>query len=78
MLWTVMPLEAVMDGSDSYEPEYFEVSWKDGGRLIVEKLSMDSARVVRLISGNANDYLDASIQPGTIIQYAPKNQANIE
>ena len=57
MLWTVMPLETVMDGSETFEPVYQEVPWKSG-TLLVEETGQNTARVVRLISTDANDYLD--------------------
>lgn len=77
MLWTVMPLETVMDGIERYQPVYSEIPWKNGGTLIVEKLDSDCARVVRLISTNSIDYLESSIQPGTLIQYKAENQAEM-
>jgi hypothetical protein len=72
-----MPLETVMDGSKGHQPVYSEIPWKNGGTLIVEKLDLDSARIVRLISTNPLDYLESSIQPGAIIQYKAENQASV-
>ncbi|MDW7651025.1 MAG: YlzJ-like family protein [Bacillota bacterium] len=68
MLWTVMPIEAVMDGSDTYQPAYQEIPWKNG-MLMVEETGRNTARVVRLISSDPMYYLDPEIQPGSIIEY---------
>ncbi|HZK23771.1 MAG TPA: YlzJ-like family protein [Oscillospiraceae bacterium] len=67
MLWTVMPLEMVMEGSDSFAPTYTEISWQES-TLVVEPLEMNTARVVRIISTNPEDYLNPQVQPGSIIQ----------
>jgi hypothetical protein len=69
MLWTVMPLEMVMDGSESYQPVYTELPWKNGATLLVEAVGLNSARLVRLISTNPKDYLDPALQPGSIIKF---------
>jgi len=69
MLWTVVPLDVVMDGSETYQPLYAEMPWKNGGMLLVEAVGLRSARVVRLISSDPNDYLDPALQPGSMIEY---------
>lgn len=66
-----MPLEVVMEGSDSYQPKYSEIPWKNGGTLMVEETGQNQAKVVRLISSNPADYLDPAVQPGCIIEYKP-------
>jgi len=68
MLWTVMPLEAVMEGSGSYQPSYSEIPWHNGGTLLVEPFGPDSVKVVRLISTDPNHYLDPDLQPGKVIE----------
>lgn len=74
MLYTIMPLEAVMEGQESNLPTYTEMLCKNG-TLIVEALSMNSARVVRLISSDPMDYLNPSMQPGSIINFKAESQA---
>ena len=66
MLWTVMPLESDMEGSDTFSPTYAELSWKTAA-LLVEPLGLGRARVIRIISSNPEDYLNPQIQPGSII-----------
>lgn len=74
MLWTIMPLEMVMEGYDTYEPAYTEIAWNNA-TLLVEQTDENSARVVRLISSNPQDYLKPELQPGTIIQLNCKGWA---
>ena len=73
-----MPLELVMEGSDSYEPVYTEMPWNNGGTLLVEEMGQNQAKVVRLISTDPQDYLNPAIQPGCMIEFKSqinKNQA---
>jgi hypothetical protein len=73
IIYTPLPLELVLDGYDSYQPEYLELDFRSG-KLIVEMISATEGRLVRLISPCPADYLDPSLQPGTVIplQLAPK------
>jgi len=74
MLWTIMPLNVVMDGSELHQPIYTEIPWKSGV-LLVEETGQSAARVVRLLSTDPADYLEPAVQPGRIIEYKNKNQA---
>lgn len=74
ILYTIVPLQSVLDGSENYQPVYSEIPWQDGGTLVVEQCGVHSARVVRLISSNPNDYLDPELQPGNIIEYVAKQK----
>ena len=69
MFYTIMPLEVVMEGSETFEPVYSEMSWKNGGTLLVEEMGQNQAKVVRLISSDPLDYLDPAVQPGCIIEF---------
>ena len=70
ILYTAMPLEAVLEGMESYRPEHLELD-HPRGKIIVERISPTQARVVRLISPCPQDYLDPKTQPGTIISLMP-------
>jgi hypothetical protein len=74
ILHTIIPLEVVLDGSDSYQPVYSEIPWKGGGTLLVEDCGQNSVKVVRLLSTNPSDYLDPAVQPGSILGYEGKMQ----
>lgn len=68
ILWTVMPLDVVFPPTEntlSYEE--IEV---DGTKLIVERLSVTEAKVIRVISSNPADFLNPNYQPGTRLTYS--------
>ena len=71
ILHTVMPIEAVLDGWDTYQPEYLELNYPGGGKLLLEQISPTEGRLVRLISSRAEDYLRPELQPGTLIPFRP-------
>ncbi|MBS3897839.1 MAG: YlzJ-like family protein [Dethiobacter sp.] len=71
MLWTIVPLNIVMDGSDLHQPTYTEIPWKSG-ILLVEETGQNTARVVRLLSTDPADYLEPATQPGKILEYSKK------
>jgi hypothetical protein len=75
MLYTVMPLEMVLDGNETFQPTYTEIPLKNGGTLLVEETGQKTAKVVRLISSDPMDYLNPVIQPGSIINYQTTFQA---
>ncbi len=65
MLYTVMPLEEVLDGIDDPPPKLVDVAM--GGVLLqVEPLSDFSYRIERVISSDPQVYLDIQYQPGAI------------
>lgn len=68
IIYTPLPLEWVLEGYDSFKPEYLELDYQ-GGKLIVEMLSPEQGKIVRLISPRAEDYLAAENQPGTRITF---------
>ena len=66
VLWSVVPVEVVMAGSDTGVPPLKEVV--EDGRLVLVAAGADGrGTVVRLISGQAQDYLDARFQPGATV-----------
>jgi len=69
ILWTVMPLELVFGQEDISNP-YDEIDY-DGTKLMVERVSINQCRVVRLLSSNPQDYLRDDIQPGAMLTYKP-------
>ena len=71
ILYTIMPVETVLEGYDSFKPAYIELDHPGGGRMLVEPLSPTEGRLVRLISPRPADYLDPQNQPGKIISFKP-------
>lgn len=70
ILYTTMPVEVVLEGYDSFKPDYLELDYP-GGKLLVEPISPTEGRLVRLISPCPEDYLRPENQPGTIISFKP-------
>lgn len=68
ILWTIMPLELVFaqQGDISYPYEDIEYA---GIKMMVEKMSSNQCRVVRILSSNPQDYMRSDLQPGTILSY---------
>ncbi|SDF76421.1 YlzJ-like family protein [Sporolituus thermophilus] len=69
ILWTVMPLEIVLEGLDA-QPNYEEIDY-NGLTVVVERLSPVQCRVIRIISTDPQDYLRSDLQPGTVLTYQP-------
>lgn len=70
IIYTPLPLELVLDGIDKAGPQYQEIEVA-GAKLMVEQTGIAQGRVVRLISTDPRDYLQAQYQPGTEIKFVP-------
>ena len=66
VLWTAMPIELVTDGLVPQAQACVE-HWVEGRLLLVTPGAGGTGTVQRLISGNAQDYLDPRWQPGAVI-----------
>lgn len=70
VLWSVVPAEWVLDGLTPAAPPLREAVVD--GRLVQVAPGADGwGTVVRLISGQAQDYLDARFQPGAKVMLGP-------
>lgn len=67
ILYTPLPPEIVMKGSEEHKPAYFQIPYSRGF-IEVEIISPDRAKIVRLNSRDLNDYLHPDLQPGTEIK----------
>ncbi len=66
IMYTPIPLEQVFEGMDLIKPPT-EITI-DGITMQVELLSSIEARVVRILSPHAEDYLHPVYAPGNLIQ----------
>ncbi len=66
ILYTALPLELILEGYEEFSPKYEEIK-KDGQLLLIEPISFNRGKIVRLISSNPQDYMNPSLQPGEII-----------
>lgn len=66
--WSIIPLEAVMEGYDdpAAQPKLMEVR-QGGVTLLVEPLEGGQAKLHRLLSPNASDYLKPEWAPGQLV-----------
>lgn len=67
LLWTVLPMEFVLQQDDGVQPSYQETLVK-GVKVVVERMSIDECRIVRIISTDPKHFLQSDIQPGLIIR----------
>lgn len=67
MLYTVMPIEDVLDGLSETPPITAEVTM-NGITLEIEPLGSFQAKVVRVLSTDPRHYLESHCQPGAIIR----------
>lgn len=68
---TILPDEIVWDGFDAIENKQYTELTNGHRMLIIDPISSNQARIVRLISPDPLDYLNPSLSPGTIISYGP-------
>ena len=68
--YSVIPMEVIFEGYDSYAPQFVDID-QDGVKMQIEPLSGYQARIVRLYSCNPQDYLNEHYAPGNIISYRP-------
>lgn len=68
MHWSILPLEAVMEGYDdpSIAPQIIEIH-QAGVTLLVEPVGSGQAKIHRLLSPNAADYLKPEWAPGQVV-----------
>ncbi|PWI58233.1 YlzJ-like family protein [Sulfoacidibacillus thermotolerans] len=68
ILWSVIPIETVLDGYDdpTRQPKLQTIEF-GGATLVVEWLGYGQMRIHRLISPRPADYLRADWAPGQIV-----------
>ena len=66
ILYTPQPENMMNDGAD-YKPSYFQIPYSRGF-IEVEFSSLTTAKIVRLMSNDLNDYLRPGFQPGDEIK----------
>lgn len=74
ILYTMLPTEAVLSDENELndyvnKQRYVDL---DGRHFVVDPISEQEWRIVRLISSNPQDYLDEHYQPGKVIPISPQ------
>lgn len=67
-LYTMMPMELVLQGYDDGREETVEVTAR-GIRMQVVPVAPGMGRIVRLLECKLDDYLDQGLTPGTIVSF---------
>lgn len=71
IIYSVMPMEAIMKNMDQMEYNYTETEI-EGVRMVVEQVPQSAeAKIVRLLSPNPQDYLNPRYSPGQKIYFRP-------
>jgi len=70
ILYTIFPLEQVLEEPNTEYLDYIEMEY-EGNVLILQPLSSNVGKIVRLISSDPNDYLNPQYQPGTLLHFVP-------
>ncbi|MCL6445527.1 MAG: YlzJ-like family protein [Alicyclobacillus sp.] len=66
LLWTIVPVDAVMDDPSAPSPEYQEIT-REGVTMLVTPMENGYGRLERLVSPRPQDYLRPEWQPGAMI-----------
>jgi hypothetical protein len=63
-------MEIIFAGMEQQTYEYIEVE-VGGISMQVERVGLNQAKIIRLLSCQPNDYLNPAYLPGTMISYQP-------
>ncbi|WP_336772226.1 YlzJ-like family protein [Paenibacillus sp. MMO-58] len=67
-LYTIMPLENVLDGIHG-EPESYQEVWVNGVFMQVSPVAPGMGKIVRLIHCGLDDYLKPELAPGNFVMF---------
>lgn len=77
IIYTAIPIETVLEGLDQHQPNYSEISMGEA-TMVVEQLTPYTGKIIRLISPNAQDYLNPNYSPGQMIHFRPTFAKSVE
>ncbi|SNX55461.1 YlzJ-like family protein [Thermoanaerobacterium sp. RBIITD] len=66
MLYTIIPYELIFEKRDDIKNGYLETTIENR-HLLLEKITDNSYKIIRMYSTNPNDYLDNKYTPGNTI-----------
>jgi hypothetical protein len=67
-IYTIMPLEAVLDGLNT-EPEASHEVWVNGVYMQVQPIAPGMGKIVRLLQCSLEDYLRPELTPGNVVMF---------
>jgi hypothetical protein len=71
---SIMPMEVIFAGADQQTYDYIEITF-EGIPMLVERVALNQAKIVRLLSCQPNDYLNEAYKPGAFIYFHSAFQA---
>lgn len=66
--YSIIPEETVFAGYEEFAPDYLELVI-NGISMQVERLNGSQARIVRIYSCDASDYLNPAYAPGSMLEF---------
>jgi hypothetical protein len=71
IIHSIIPMEVIFAGTEQQQTyNYVEVS-VGGISMQVERVGVNQAKIVRLLSCRPDDFINPALTPGTIIYYQP-------
>ncbi|GIP33130.1 YlzJ-like family protein [Paenibacillus sp. J2TS4] len=68
---SIVPIERIMEGSEEADYSYEQIQL-NGMEMQVQRISANQAKIIRIFSPQANDYLNPAYAPGTVITFSPQ------
>lgn len=73
-LYTIMPLESVLDGIHA-EPAPTQEVWVNGVYMQVQPVAPGMGKIVRLLQCSLDDYLKPELAPGNFVMFGQPPQS---
>lgn len=70
IVYSIVPEDIVFDGIEDFSPDYMDLEL-NGISMQIEPMNAKQARIVRLYSTDAQDYLNPQFAPGSVINFNP-------
>jgi hypothetical protein len=70
IIHSIIPMEVIFTGMEQQTYNYVEVI-VEGIAMQVERVGVNQAKIVRLLSCRPDDFINPAYTPGTIIYYQP-------
>jgi hypothetical protein len=69
-MYSIIPEEIIFAGAEDQQFAFIDMKI-NGVDVQVEMMNAHQAKIIRLFSSNANDYLNQDLAPGKIIEFQP-------
>jgi hypothetical protein len=69
-IYSIMPMEVIFAGMETQTHDYYEIT-VNGITMQVERVGVNQAKIVRLLSCRPDDFLNTAYMPGTVIHLQP-------